>query len=133
MNTIRYSAQPGDPGDRTSCRSLESIPSAPSSAFAADCPHRDGSLIWLPLRGKWADVTHQPEELVRQTWFHRLHVEGGYALSQMAQERRNMSGRKSPRADIVVWASAGELAKGATPALVVETKAGTGPFRMTCV
>jgi type I restriction enzyme M protein len=47
----------------------------------------------------------------------------------MDQERRTHSGRRSPRADIVVWRTAADKQAGGEPVLVVETKAGEGVVR----
>lgn len=75
------------------------------------------------------DVTSKPEEVVRQEWVRRLHLDGGFSLEQMSQERRTQSGTRSPRADIVVWRSAADKHAGHEPVLVVETKAGDGVVR----
>ncbi|MFG3553372.1 N-6 DNA methylase [Micromonospora sp. NPDC047557] len=75
------------------------------------------------------DVTHKPEEVVRQHWVRRLHLDGGFSLEQMDQERRTHSGRRSPRADIVVWRNAADKQAGSEPVLVVETKADEGVVR----
>jgi type I restriction enzyme M protein len=82
--------------------------------------HRDGDWIWAPLRREWRKAT--PEEVVRQQIIHRLHVHYGYALEQMAQERRTQSGRKSPKADVVVCKDAAALQDNRDYVLVIETK-----------
>ncbi|MFJ4036924.1 N-6 DNA methylase [Microbacterium sp. NPDC090007] len=105
------------------------MPPAPSTPFGPEGVHRDGDLLWVPLRGRWLNAAHQPEELVRQEWIHRLHTVGGYALEQLDQERRTVHGRRSPRADIVVWSSVEAKQDGASPVMVVETKAGRGPIQ----
>ncbi|MGN8552501.1 UNVERIFIED_CONTAM: N-6 DNA methylase [Microbacterium sp. SLM126] len=105
------------------------MPSIPTSPFPEAGIHRQDELIWVPLRNAWVNAEHLPEEVVRQDWVRRLHIEGGFALEQMDQERRTVHGRRSPRADIVVWASVGDREKGAAPVLVVETKAGEGAIR----
>ncbi|MBQ1019831.1 N-6 DNA methylase [Micromonospora sp. D93] len=102
--------------------------STPSTPFPAEGIHQEGSMAWAPLRG-WVDVSHKPEELVRQQWIRRLHIDGGFSLRQMDQERRTYSGRRSPRADIVVWRNPAEKQAGCEPVLVVETKAGAGVVR----
>lgn len=84
--------------------------------------------MWAPLR-RWVDVSHKPEEVVRQLWVRRLHLDGGFSLQQMDQERRTHSGRRSPRADIVVWRSEADKQAGREPVLVVETKADAGIVR----
>ncbi|RKN31201.1 N-6 DNA methylase [Micromonospora musae] len=104
------------------------LPSTPSTPFPVEGLHRHGSLAWAPLRG-WVDVTHKPEEVVRQHWVRRLHLDGGFSLEQMDQERRTHSGRRSPRADIVVWRNAADKQAGREPVLVVETKADEGVVR----
>jgi type I restriction enzyme M protein len=104
--------------------------SVPEVDFPPDgSVHWSGRAIWVPLRGAWVDVSGKPEEVVRQEWIRRLAIDGGFALAQMDQERRTQHGRRSPRADIVVWASAGDKAHGRSPVLVVETKAGEGLAR----
>ena len=85
--------------------------------------HEDGDLLWIPLRGEWRDVADKPEELVRQRFIRHLCDSYGYALAQMDQERRTMHGRKSPRADVVVWETQEAKAENRTPVLVVECKA----------
>lgn len=104
--------------------------SDPSTPFPAEGLHRHGSMAWAPLRG-WVDVSHKPEELVRQWWVRRLHLDGGFSLRQMDQERRTHSGRRSPRAGIVVWSNSTDKQEGSEPVLVVETKAGEGVVRPT--
>jgi type I restriction enzyme M protein len=105
------------------------LPSAPNTPFPADGLHRQGTLVWAPLRG-WIDVANRPEEVVRQRWIRLLHLEGGFALKQMDQERRTHSGRRSPRADIVVWRTVADKLAGSEPVLVVETKADEGIIRI---
>lgn len=101
--------------------------SPPATDFPAESNtlHRDGAWLWLPLRKEWRDVTHKPEELVRQRYIRLLLDHYGYELAQMDQERRYQAGTRSPRADIVVWKTVGEKADGRTPGLVVECKADT--------
>lgn len=110
---------------------MTSAPSTtPADPFAdggKNC-HRQNGWLWLPLRNRWSDVTHKPEEIVRQEWVRRLVVEGGFELEQMDQEVRSLAhGHGSPRADIVVWSSARAKANGESSILVVETKAAEGP------
>lgn len=105
-------------------------PAIPASPFAAEgeACHRVGEWLWIPLRNKWVNVTHQPEEVVRQEWVRRLVVDGGYDLGQLEQEVRSLKhGHGSPRADIVVWPSPEAKASGKQSILVVETKAAEGP------
>ena len=47
----------------------------------------------------------------------------GYTFEQMDQERRTMHGRRSPRADIVIWETPAAKSRNRTPVLVVECKA----------
>lgn len=59
--------------------------------------HRDGDWLWLPLRNRWSEVSHKPEEIVRQEWIRRLVIEGGFELEQMDQEVRSLAhGHGSP-------------------------------------
>ena len=83
---------------------------------------KDGK-IYCPLKGAYLQA--KPEELVRQAFIHTLHEEYGYAYEQMDQLLRTQSGKRSPRIDIAVWASAEEKARHPRPApvLVVECKA----------
>jgi hypothetical protein len=67
--------------------------------------------------------TPKPEEIVRQSFILHLNQHYGYTFEQMAQEKKVQHGRRSPRADIVVWESAEAKANGKTPAIVVECKA----------
>lgn len=98
-------------------------PAAPTSPFPADGLHRAGSLVWVPLKQEWRDLTSKPEEEVRQEFVRHLHVKLGYSLGQMGQELRTQSGTKSVRADIVVWGSADDKANATSPKIVVECKA----------
>ncbi|MFN7026614.1 MAG: N-6 DNA methylase [Pseudorhizobium sp.] len=98
-------------------------PAAPANSFPDEGLHRAGSLLWVPLKHEWRDVTGKPEEEVRQEFIRHLHLTLGYSLAQMAQELRTQSGTKSVRADIVVWGSADEKADSASPKIVVECKA----------
>lgn len=77
--------------------------------------------IYSHVRGKWLFET--PEERVRQEWLCVLVNEYGYALDQMAEEL-DLTGRGSAqaRADLVIWRSKADKAKGKTPLLVVEYK-----------
>lgn len=98
----------------------------PSEPFphASDGLHREGDWLWIPLRKEWRDVSDKPEEIVRQQYIRTLVDYYGYSLAQMEQEQRMQHGRHSPRADIVVWQSAGERKAKRNPVLVVECKAG---------
>lgn len=84
--------------------------------------HREGNWLWVPLCKEWRDVSTKPEEIVRQKFIRTLVEHYGYALDQMDQEQRTQHGRKSPRADIVVWQSLGERTAKRFPVLVVECK-----------
>ncbi|GLS13527.1 N-6 DNA methylase [Hydrogenophaga electricum] len=103
-------------------------PKKPAASPATDFPaepgalHQEGPWLWLPLRKEWRDATHKPEEKVRQRFIKALIAEYGYTLAQVDQERRYQAGTRSPRADIVVWATPADKAEGRTPALVVECK-----------
>ncbi|WP_284743826.1 N-6 DNA methylase [Amycolatopsis sp. RTGN1] len=104
-------------------------PTTPDTPFPTTGLHWHGHTIWVPLRGRWTNVEHQPEEKVRQEWVRRLWEHGKFSLQQMDQERRTHHGRRSPRADIVVWHSSADKEAGREPVLVVETKADEGPVR----
>ena len=99
--------------------------SAPPASFPPEPEglHGRGDWLWIPLRGEWRDVASKPEENVRQRFIRHLHDNYGYALAQMDQERRIMHGRRSPRADIVVWETQWAKAANKTPVLVIECKA----------
>ena len=84
--------------------------------------HEQGKWLWIPLRGEWRDVSDKPEEIVRQQFVRHLCESLGYTLGQMDQERRIMHGRRSPRADIVVWETQQAKAANRTPVLVIECK-----------
>ena len=96
----------------------------PATPFRAptdpDPLHTQGKWIWAPLRSDWSINT--PEESVRQAYIYRLHERYGYSLAQMAQERRTQSGRKSPKADIVVCRNAAALQANRDYVIVVECK-----------
>ena len=77
----------------------------------------------MHLYDEWRDVTGKPEERVRQGFILHLHNHYGYTFEQMDQERRTMHGRRSPRADIVIWETPAAKSKNRTPVLVVECKA----------
>ena len=98
---------------------------APATPFPAEPEtlHREGDRLWIPLRQEWRDVAGKPEEIVRQHFIRCLCDEYGYALEQMAQERRTTHGRRSPRADVVIWETPKDKAANRTPVLVVECKA----------
>jgi type I restriction enzyme M protein len=86
--------------------------------------HRSGDWVWIPLKGEWRDCAGKPEELVRQRFIRHLHEHFGYALEQMKQEQRLISGSRSARADIVIWEDQAKAAAGSgiSPVLVVECK-----------
>ena len=98
---------------------------APATPFPAEPEqlHQFADWLWIPLRQDWRDVSDKPEEVVRQHFVRHLHDNYGYALDQMDQERRTMHGRRSPRADIVVWETPEAKAAGKTPVVVLECKA----------
>ena len=77
----------------------------------------------MHLYDEWRDVTGKPEERVRQGFILHLHNHYGYTFEQMDQERRTMHGRRSPRADIVIWETPEAKAGNRAPVLVVECKA----------
>lgn len=77
-------------------------------------------LIFCELRGDYLVAT--PEEDVRQSYIRHLHDQYGYAFDQMDQERKTQHGRRSPRADIVIWQSAADKQANKTPVIVVECK-----------
>lgn len=85
--------------------------------------HQQGPWLWIPLRNEWRDIGKKPEEKVRQEFIRHLVVECGYSLDQMDQERRTMHGHKSPRVDVVLWASPAKKAANQDVILVVECKA----------
>ncbi len=76
--------------------------------------------VFCELRGDYRAAT--PEETVRQQYIHLLHHYYGYAFEQMDQERKTQHGRRSPRADIVIWQSAADKQANKTPVMVVECK-----------
>ena len=86
-------------------------------------PEGPGDWLWIPLRNEWRDVTGRPEEPVRQDFILHLHNNYGYTFEQMDQERRTMHGRRSPRADIVIWDTPEAKVGKRTPVLVIECKA----------
>jgi type I restriction enzyme M protein len=79
-----------------------------------------GSWIWCPLKSDWRVAI--PEELVRQRYVLVLWHRYGYSFEQMDQERRVKHGRRSPKADIVVWRSEEEKRGNLSPLIVVECK-----------
>ena len=82
-----------------------------------------GNEVFCPLRERWLKAT--PEERVRQEFILFLRDHYGYVLDQMAQERKTQHGRRSPKADIVVYPSPQAKTEGKTPLIVVECKAET--------
>jgi len=92
-------------------------PPAPQPYAKPDQIQIRGDEIFAPLRKNWLKDT--PEERVRQEFIQHLHDHYGYAFEQMDQERKTQHGRRSPRTDIVVYATAGS----STPIIVVECKA----------
>ena len=80
--------------------------------------------IFAPLKDKW--LVNKPEEQVRQKYICRLVDSYGYCLDQMAQEiqvNNAQRGQGVARADIVIWRSKEEKAKGKNALIVVECKA----------
>ena len=80
--------------------------------------------IFAPLKDKW--LVNKPEEQVRQKYICRLVDSYGYCLDQMAQEiqvNNAQRGQGAARADIVIWRSKEEKAKGKNALIVVECKA----------
>ncbi|NQU74700.1 MAG: N-6 DNA methylase [Planctomycetes bacterium] len=82
-----------------------------------------GNEVFCPLRGKWLKAN--PEERVRQEFIKHLRDHYGYTFEQMAQEQKTQHGRRSPKADIVIYPSPEAKAAGKSPLLVVECKAET--------
>lgn len=76
--------------------------------------------IFCELRGDYRAAT--PEEIVRQEYIYHLHHHYGYAFEQMDQERKTQHGRRSPRADIVIYQSAADKQANKAPVIVVECK-----------
>ena len=98
------------------------VPATRSPASSGP-PKGPGDWVRMHIHGEWRDVTGKPEERVRQDFILHLHNNYGYTFQQMDQERRTMHGRRSPRADIVIWESPEAKAGNRTPVLVVECKA----------
>ena len=75
----------------------EAAPETPFPA-ASDTLHERGDRLWIPLRQEWRDVAGKPEETVRQRFIRHLCDHYGYALDQMAQERRTTTatGARAP-------------------------------------
>lgn len=91
-------------------------------------PQRDTKgRIHCPLAnngaGSWREP--KPEELVRQAFILHLHQHYGYAFEQMLDEQKTQHGRRSPKADIVIWESvaARNASPKPSPKIVVECKA----------
>ncbi|WP_297103392.1 N-6 DNA methylase [uncultured Devosia sp.] len=80
----------------------------------------DDAYIFCPVRRKPYKVTGKPEELVRQWWLYRLHVEYGYPFDQMAIEVPVSvgSGEAKKAADIVIYTDN----KKKTPRIFVEVR-----------
>ena len=116
----------------TRTRKPKTAPTAPFPT-STERPKGPGDWLWIPLRNKWRDVTGKPEERVRQEFILHLHNNYGYALEQMDQERRTLHGRRSPRADIVIWETPKTKAKNKTPVLVVECKDEKVALRSRCI
>jgi len=99
------------------------LPTTPFPINESSKLHQIDDWLWIPLKGQWRNIAAKPEEIVRQRFIRHLYFDYGYTMEQMDQERRTMHGRRSPRADIVVWESTGAKAANRTPVLVVECKA----------
>lgn len=91
-------------------------------------PHFDAKgRIYCPLAnngaGGWREP--KPEELVRQAFILHLHQHYGYAFEQMLDEQKTQHGRRSPKADIVIWESVAtrNASPKPSPKIVVECKA----------
>ncbi len=95
----------------------------PQPYAKADQIHIRGNEVFCPLKERWFKAT--PEERVRQEFILHLHHHYGYALEQMAQEKKTQHGRRSPKADIVIYPSSQAKAEGKSPLIVVECKAET--------
>lgn len=83
-----------------------------------------GNKIFAPLKGK--DLVLTPEENVRQNFICRLVNHFGYALPQMAQERKvnnSKRGQGKARVDIAIWKNEKERIDEKSPVVVVECKA----------
>ena len=93
------------------------------SPVPPDTPKGPGDWVRMHLYDEWRDATGKPEEIVRQGFIQHLHNHYGYTFQQMDQERRVMHGRRSPRADIVIWETPEAKSGNRTPVLVVECKA----------
>ena len=98
---------------------------APTTGYPASSgpPKEPGDWVRMHLYDEWRDVTGKPEERVRQDFILHLHNNYGYTFEQVDQERRTMHGRRSPRADIVIWETPAAKSRNRTPVLVVECKA----------
>ena len=107
---------------RAKTRKPKDTPTTPFSTNSDEL-HEQGDWLWIPLRSEWRDISAKPEEVVRQRFIRHLVDNYGYELSRMDQERRTMHGRRSPRADIVIWETPEAKAKNGTPVLVIECKA----------
>lgn len=57
--------------------------------------------VFAPLKGE--RLVANPEEMVRQSFVLHLNSHYSYSYEQMAQERRTQAGRRSPKADILIW------------------------------
>ena len=117
------------PRATSSGRTTTRTKGATKPTFTPPAPHADGeplkpvvvgNYIWAPLRKDW--LVLRPEEIVRQAYILRLVARYGYDLSQMDQERRTKHGRRSPKADIVVWPTPAAKADGLSPIIVIECK-----------
>lgn len=77
--------------------------------------------IYSHIRKKYLVAT--PEEKVRQEFTCRLVNEYKYKLEQLGEELSTKEGKRSARADIVIWKSIEDKQNNNTPLIVVECKA----------
>ena len=84
-------------------------------------PKVENGKIYSLLGDKFKVAT--PEEVVRQNFVAHLVNAYGYELSQMQEEVKAQLGRRSVRADIVIWRTPKDKQERKTPLIVVECKA----------
>jgi type I restriction enzyme M protein len=104
-------------------RRPSAVPAEPHAPNSPETPLVNGAWIWCPLRSAW--LVLKPEERVRQTFVLQLRARYGYTFEQMDQERKTKHGRRSPKADIVVWDSPAAKIDGRAPIIAVECKSDT--------
>jgi type I restriction enzyme M protein len=111
------------PTKRKKANAKES-PASNSRSLASNLPQPESDSrgwIFCPLINEWRSP--RPEEFVRQSFILHLNHHYGYTFAQMRQEVRTQHGRRSPRADIVIYETEDAMSKGKTPVVVVECKA----------